>query len=93
VSTNRCAKKTTRIIRSAGLSAPTHYIARVLAPRCNNKIGDEVWLNAENVKTERPAKKLDDKFKGPFPVTEVGTHTVKLKLPKTWKISNTFHTD
>ena len=36
VSTNRCAKKTTRIIRSADYLAPTHYIARVLAPRCYN---------------------------------------------------------
>jgi hypothetical protein len=44
------------------------------------------------VKTERPAKKLDDKFKGPFTVTKVGTHTVTLDLPGTWKISNNFHT-
>ncbi len=65
--------------------------SRSAAPRY--KVGDEVWLNTENVKTERPAKKLDDKFKGPFPVIKVGTHTVTLKLPDTWRISNTFHTD
>ena len=35
---------------------------------------------------------MDDKFKGPFTVTKVGTHVVTLDLPDTWKISNTFHT-
>jgi hypothetical protein len=56
-----------------------------------SNVGDKVWLDTRNIKTERPAKKLDDKYKGPFTVTRVGTHTVTLDLPKTWKIFNTFH--
>ena len=63
--------------------------SRAEAPRY--KVGDEVWLDTRNITTERPAKKLDDKYKGPFTVTRVGTHTVTLDLPKTWKIFNTFH--
>ena len=63
--------------------------SRAEAPRY--KVGDKVWLDTRNIKTERPAKKLDDKYKGPFTVTRVGTHTVTLDLPKTWKIFNTFH--
>jgi hypothetical protein len=64
--------------------------SRSAAPRY--EVGDKVWLDTKNIKTERPTKKLDDKFKGPFTVTGVGTHTVTLDLPDTWKITKTFHT-
>jgi hypothetical protein len=38
-------------------------------------IGDQVWLNACNIKMKCPSKKLDHKKLGPFPVTEkVLTH-------------------
>jgi hypothetical protein len=69
-----------------------HYANQSRAAASRYKIGDKVWLDTRNIKTERPAKKLDDKFKGPFTVTKVGTHTVTLDLPKSWKIFNTFHT-
>jgi hypothetical protein len=45
------------------------------------KVGDQVWLDARNIKTTRPAKKLDDKWFGPFPVLKVISDNVyKLKL-------------
>ena len=47
----------------------------------------------KNVKTEKSVKKLDNKFKNFFSVIKIDTHTVMLKLLKTWRIFNTFHTD
>ncbi|KAK4684314.1 putative transposase, partial [Tremellales sp. Uapishka_1] len=56
------------------------------------KVGDKVWLNARNVKTIRPAKKLDHKFLGPFEIIkQVSTHAYKLKLPTSMRIHPVFH--
>jgi len=45
------------------------------------KVGDKVWLDSRNIKTTRPAKKLDDKWFGPFPIAEViSDNAYKLKL-------------
>lgn len=44
--------------------------------------GDLVWLNARNIKTLRPQKKLDHKNLGPFKVLEViSPYAYKLELP------------
>jgi len=55
--------------------------------------GDKVYLETTNLKTDRPAKKLDDKRFGPFDIIEkVGASAYKLKLPDTWPaIHPTFH--
>ena len=50
------------------------YHHRLPAPLFN--VRTSVWLNAQNIQTTRPAKKLDHKRLGPFTVTEVVlTHT------------------
>ena len=56
-------------------------------------VGDLVWLDARNIKTRRPMKKLDHKRLGPFPITEiVSTHARRLGLPLNLKtIHNVFH--
>ena len=55
-------------------------------------IGDKVWLDASNLKTNRPAKKLDDKRLGPFPIEKVISPTaVRLTLPAQWNIHPVFH--
>jgi hypothetical protein len=59
------------------------------APAPRYKEGDEVWLDTKNLKTDRPSRKLDDKYKGPFKVIRAGTHTVTLDIPREWKIDNT----
>jgi len=49
-------------------------------------------LNAKNIKTKRPAKKLDRKMLGPFKIQKVISPTaVRLSLPSTWRIHNSFH--
>ncbi|KAG5641281.1 hypothetical protein H0H81_011296, partial [Sphagnurus paluster] len=32
--------------------------------------GDLVWLDGKDINTKRPAKKLDDKRHGPFPIVK-----------------------
>lgn len=55
----------------------------------NYKVGDKVWLSLENIKTDRPSKKLDDRY-AKFTVTEVvGSHSYRLDTPP--GIHNVFH--
>jgi hypothetical protein len=58
-------------------------------PAVSFRIGDKVWLNLKNVKTNRPSKKLDDK-NGKFTVIEViNSHAYRLDTPP--GIDNVFH--
>jgi hypothetical protein len=51
------------------------------------EVGDEVWLNAKDLTTERPSKKLDYKRLGPFPIIrKVSELAYELKLPRSFKI-------
>ena len=55
--------------------------------------GDKVWLEATNLHTTHPTKKLGPKRYGPFKVLEaVGHVNFRLELPAHWKIHNIFHT-
>lgn len=70
-----------------------HFDTKVL-PQPDFQIGEKVWLDARNLKTNRPARKLDYKRVGPFPILEkVGTRSYRLQLPKTMKIHPVFHVD
>ena len=55
------------------------------------KVGDQVWLNAKNIRTERPSKKLDNKFYGPFPIIAQKGTSYELQLPTTMNIHPVFH--
>lgn len=60
---------------------------RIQAP--NFKVGDKVWLSLENIKTDRPTKKLDAKY-AKYMVTEViGSHSFRLNTPP--GIHDVFH--
>ena len=49
-------------------------------------------LNAKNIRTKRPTKKLAPKFYGPFQVTKrIGGHAYELELDNRWRIHNVFH--
>src|SRR5882672_352292 len=44
-------------------------------------VGDTVWLDARNIKTTHPSKKLDHHFLGPFPIVErASSHAFQLGL-------------
>jgi hypothetical protein len=51
-----------------------------------------VMLNGKNIKTRRPARKLEHKMYGPFEILDIISPTaVRLCLPKTWKIYSVLH--
>jgi hypothetical protein len=55
-------------------------------PSADFQIGEEVLLEATNLTTNRPSKKLDDKRFGPFKILQkIGSSSYKLDIPKTWK--------
>ncbi len=56
------------------------------------KEGEQVWLEAKNLKTTHPSHKLRVRRYGSFKVIKVLSHvTYQLELPWSWKIHNVFH--
>ena len=65
---------------------------RITNPLPSFQKGDEVWLEAKNLRTTHPTAKLAPKRYGPFPIEEMlGPVTAKLRLPPQWKIHPVFH--
>ena len=55
--------------RAADDMARFYDVHRQLAP--TYKVGNKVWLNAQNITTTRPTMKLDHKWLGPYTVNKV----------------------
>jgi hypothetical protein len=56
------------------------------------KEGDKVWLNAKNIVTRRPSRKLDHRRLGPFTISKVISHWVfRLELPASIRIHPVQH--
>ena len=60
------------------------------------KVGDLVYVDTRNWRTERPTKKLDDKYAGPWKVTRIvpGSKAIEVDLPSDLKndgVFNVFH--
>jgi hypothetical protein len=56
--------------------------------------GNKVWLNAHNLRTRNPSRKLSPKRYGPFEILkQVSPVTYRIKLPPSMKIHNVFHID
>ena len=55
--------------------------------------GKSTWLEATNITTDRPSKKLDEKRWGPFKViSKISALSYKLDLPHNWKqVHNVFN--
>jgi hypothetical protein len=68
------------------------YADRKRIPSPEYKPGDMVWLSTKNIKTERPSRKLDHKWIGPYKVRKVVKGACHLELPQSMKIHDTFHT-
>lgn len=61
-------------------------------PNYSYQVGDRVWLDARNIQTKRPSKKLDWKNLGPFTVSRVvSNRAYRLELPAAMGIHPTFH--
>jgi len=46
------------------------YYDRKATKQCDLKVGNQVMLNANNIRTKRPSKKLNRKLYGPFKIIE-----------------------
>ena len=68
------------------------YYDRKATDQPKIEIGDLVMLNAKNIRTKRPSKKLSPKLYGPFKVLETkGNRAYKLEISPRWKIHPVFH--
>lgn len=54
-------------------------------------VGQQVYVDTRNMKTNRPMKKGDDKWAGPYPVTASYPRACALKLPEGIRIFPVFH--
>ena len=74
---------------------------QMLQKRINNgkdppkyDVNQKVWLDARNLQTKVPSKKLAPRRYGPFTITEkVSAVVYRLKLPNHMKIHDVFHVD
>ncbi|OBS16093.1 hypothetical protein FPOA_27763 [Fusarium poae] len=83
-------------LRSESIAAQARYEAqanRHRRPARRYQVGDSVWLDARNIKTLRPQKKLDWKNIGPLKISKViSPYAYRLELPASMKIHPVFHT-
>ena len=57
------------------------------------KVGNKVWLEGKDIKTDRPCKKLEDKRYGPYRITKVvDLNAYQLHLPPSMKVYSVFNT-
>ena len=85
-------KQTTSALEQTAARMKKYYDRRHTVEH-SFKIGDRVYLDAADLRTLRPSRKLSDKRLGPFKITKViSPVNYQLQLPRTWKLStNTFH--
>ena len=58
------------------------------------KEGEDVWLEAKNIHSNRLSKKLDQKRYKPFKILKaIGQGAFQLKLPEEWIIHDVFNKD
>jgi len=68
------------------------YYDRKTTEQPSMEVGDLVMLNAKNIRTKRPSKKLSPKLYGPFTVLEKkGRMAYKIEIWPRWKIHPMFH--
>jgi len=68
------------------------YYDRKATEQPSIEVGDLVMLNAKNILTKRPSKKLSPRLNGPFKVLEKkGSRAYKLEISPRWKIHPVFH--
>jgi len=80
-------------IKTAQTRMANYYNQKVANKEPQFKVGDWVMVNAKNIKTKRPSKKLDYKLRGKFVIEKLcGTNAYRLKLPPlSGKIHPVFH--
>jgi hypothetical protein len=90
------AVKGGRIVESRAIrdtqSRHEEYANRSRQPARRFQVGQYVWLDARNIKTLRPQKKLDWKNLGPYRISKViSPHAHELELPRSMRIHPVFN--
>jgi len=68
-------------------TADTHHL-----PAPDYQVGDFVWLDAQNWKTQRPSAKLNHQRYGPFKITcKISSHVSQLELQGSMQIHPIFY--
>src|SRR5215469_18650159 len=58
------------------------YYDRRRVPAPSYKVGDKVYLDASDIRTTRPSRKLAHRYLGPFPIiAQVSSSAYRLRLP------------
>jgi len=58
------------------------------------KVGDNIWLENENIHLNQPSKKLDNERYRPFRISkDIGLGAFQLELLEGWMIYNVFNED
>jgi len=71
----------------------TRYYDQQRGVALTYKVGDQVWVDAKDIRTDRPSRKLSDKRYGPFKVLKVvSPNAYQLDLPPSMKLHPVFHT-
>jgi len=80
-------------MKAAQTRMAKYYNQKVANKEPQFKVGDWVMVNAKNIKTKRPSKKLDYKLRGKFEIEKLcGTNAYRVKLPLlSGKIHPVFH--
>jgi hypothetical protein len=78
--------------RKRAILALNQAVNTLPPPQSRYKLGDQVWLEARNLKTQYQSSKLAPKCHGPFQVIrEVSPVAYQLRLPASWRIHDVFH--
>ena len=68
------------------------YVNRKRSPAPTYQVGNMVWLDARNIRTKRPSKKLDSKALGKYRISKIiSPYAYRLELPESMKIYPTQH--
>jgi len=68
-------------------TADTHRL-----PTLDYQVGDLVWLDTRNWKTQRPSAKLDHRRHGPFKIAcKISSHAFRLELHSSMQVHPVFH--
>jgi len=79
--------------RAQAIAAINKVAKRDMAPDGKFKEGDQVWLEATNLKLPYHTPKLAPRRQGPFRVSKVVSSVAyQLALPQSWGIHDVFHT-
>src|SRR5258707_10465489 len=66
-----CAQEEAKAALEQAVDDMKRYYDRNCQAVLEYKVGDRVWLSLQNYSSDRPTKKLDHKWAGPFLITKV----------------------